>query len=79
MKMTIFWRDSRKNYLSMVLEFSYFDTKIKKQRPGKNAVNSSEPITISILYCEEAKDRMDRREKMGKEISFGCMYYDFAI
>lgn len=47
----------------MVLEFSYFDTKIKKQRPGKNAVNLSEPITFSIIYCEKAKDRKERRKK----------------
>lgn len=71
MKMTIFCWDNRKNYLSMVLEFSYFDTKIRKQRPEKNAVNLSEPITISIIYCEKAKDRMERENKMEKEISFG--------
>lgn len=66
MKMTIFRWDGQKNYLSMVLEFSYFGTKIKKQRPEKNAVNSSEPITIPIWYCEEARDRMERRKKNEK-------------
>lgn len=73
LKMTIFAfaHPKKKIIYRWCWNFHIFDTKIKKQRPEKNAANLSEPI----IYCEKA----NAEKRMEKEINSGYTYYDFTI